>query len=63
MATALVVETRTGSQGRGASLGVAGDSDRWGPDDRVADAPPRHISEGGSLPPTPCRSSRTRGRQ
>jgi hypothetical protein len=35
-----VVETRTGSQGHGASLGVTGDSDGWGPDDRTSDAPP-----------------------
>jgi len=46
--TALVVETRTGSQGRGASLGVAGDSDGWGPDDRMADAPPSRFGRGGS---------------
>jgi hypothetical protein len=39
-ATASVVETQTGSQGQGASLGVAGDSDCWGPDNRVADVPP-----------------------
>jgi hypothetical protein len=39
-ATAPVVETRTGSQGHGVSLGVAGDSDGWGPDDRTSDAPP-----------------------
>ncbi len=51
-ATALVVETRTGSQGGGASLGVAGDSDCWGPDDRVADAPPVAFRKGGVfLPP------------
>ena len=45
--TALVVKTQTGSQGRGASLGVVGDNDGWGPDDRVADAPFRRVSEGG----------------
>jgi len=39
-ATASVVETRTGSQGHGASLGVAGDGDGWGPDDRASEAPP-----------------------
>ncbi len=33
--TVLVVKTRMGSQGRGASLGMAGDSDGWGPDDRA----------------------------
>jgi hypothetical protein len=48
-----VVEIRTGSQGRGASLGVAGDSDGWGPDDRAADAPPRLVSEGGVFLPPP----------
>ncbi len=52
-ATASVGETRTGSQGWGASLGVAGDSDGWGPDDRTADAPPRRISEGGVFLPPP----------
>ena len=36
----IVVETRMGSQGRGASLGMAGGSDSWGPDDRAVDAPP-----------------------
>jgi hypothetical protein len=69
---ALVVETRTGSQGRGASLGVvgdserslgvAGDSDSWGLDNRAADAPPLCFGRGG-LPPAPRRSWRTRGRQ
>ena len=47
-ATALVVETQTGSQGRGASLGVAGDSDSWGPDDRTSDAPPLRFRKWGS---------------
>jgi hypothetical protein len=51
-ATASVVETRTGSQGRGASLGMAGGSDSWGPDDRAVDAPPIMFRKGGGfLPP------------
>ena len=52
-ATAPVVETRTGSQGHGVSLGVAGDSDGWGPDDRASDAPPCHVSESVGLPHAP----------
>ena len=52
-ATALVVETRTGSQGRGASLGVKGDSDGWGPDDCTADAPPVTFRKGGVFLPPP----------
>ena len=53
-ATASVVETRTGSQGHGASLGVAGDSDGWGSDDRTSDAPPSHFRKWGtsSRPPS-----------
>ena len=50
---ALVVETRTGSQGRGASLGVVGDSDGWGPDDRASDAPPFRVLERGGLSSRP----------
>jgi hypothetical protein len=52
-ATASVVETRTGSQGHGVSLGVAGDSDSWGPDDRTSDAPPVAFQKVGVflLPP------------
>ena len=54
-AAASVVETRTGSQGWGASLGVAGDSD-WGPDDRT-DAPPVAFRKRGIFlpPPVDCR--------
>jgi len=52
-AAVLVAGTRTGSHGWGASSGVAGDGDGWGPDDRAADAPPRPGSEGGSLLPPP----------
>ena len=54
-AAALVAGTRMGSQGWGASSGVVGDGDGdgRGPDDRAADAPPRHVSEGGSLLPPP----------
>ena len=48
-AAALVAGTRTGSQGWGASSGVADDGDGRGPDNRAADAPRRHVSEGGSL--------------
>jgi hypothetical protein len=48
-AAASVARTRTGSQGPGASSGVAGNSD-WGPDDRAADAPPLTFLRGGSLP-------------
>ena len=48
-----MVEIRTGSQGRGASLGVAGDSDGWGPDDRSSDAPPVAFWKGGVSPPAP----------
>ena len=52
-ATASVVETQTGSQGHRASLGVAGDSDGWGPDDRASDAPPVAFQKVGVflLPP------------
>jgi hypothetical protein len=35
------------SRGRGASSGVAGDGNAWGPDDHAADAPPSHFGEGG----------------
>ncbi len=53
-AAALVAGTRTGSQGRGASLGVAGDGDGRGPDDRAADAPLSCFGGGGlsSRPPS-----------
>jgi hypothetical protein len=50
---ALVAGTRTELQGRGASLDVEGDRDGRGPDDCAADAPPRYVSEGGSLFPPP----------
>ncbi len=58
---ALVVETRTGSQGRGASLGVAGDSDSRGLDNRAADAPPSRFGRGGSSsrPPSIVADPRT----
>ncbi len=65
-AAALVARTRTGSQGPGASSGVAGDGD-WGPDDRAADAPPVTFSRGGfsSRPPLidvdPAEMARTVG--
>ena len=51
-AAASVARTRTGSQGPGASSGVAGDSN-WGPDDCAADAPPVMFLRGGfsSRPP------------
>ncbi len=52
-ATALVVETRTGSQEHGASLGVAGNSDGWGPDDRASDAPPVMFQKVGVFLPPP----------
>jgi hypothetical protein len=52
-AAALVAGTRTGSQGRGASSGVAGDGDGRGPDDLAADAPPVTFRRGGSLFPPP----------
>jgi hypothetical protein len=52
-AAASVAGTRAGSQGRGASLGVAGDGDGRGPDDRAADAPPVTFRMGGSLFPSP----------
>ena len=51
--TALVVETRTGSQGREASLGMRGDSDGWGSDDRMVDAPPIAFRKGGVFLPPP----------
>jgi hypothetical protein len=44
---------RAGSQGRGASLGMAGDSDGWGPDDRASDAPPIAFQKGGVFLPPP----------
>ena len=50
-------------KGRGASLGVAGDSDGWGPDDRASDAPPVTFRKGGVSPPASRRSPQTRGRQ
>ena len=51
-----MVETRTGSQGQGASLGIAGDSDGWGPDDHAADAPPVAFRKGRVFlsPPVDC---------
>ena len=48
-----MVETRSGSQGRGLSLGVTGDSDGWGLDDRAADAPPVAFRKGGVFLPPP----------
>ena len=42
-----------GDKGRGASLGVAGDSDGWGPDDRASDAPPFRVLERGGLSSRP----------
>ena len=48
-------------KGQGASLDVAGDSNGWGPDDRVSDAPPIAFRKGGVSPPAPRRSSQTRG--
>jgi len=53
-AAALVAGTRTRSQGWGASLGVAGDDDGRGPDNRAADAPPVTFRRGGlsSRPPS-----------
>jgi hypothetical protein len=39
--------------GAGASLGVVGDSDGWGPDDRTADAPPIAFRKGGVFLPPP----------
>ena len=51
---ALVAGTRKGSQGWGASSGVAGDGDGRGPDDRAQQIPPRRVSEGGVSPPAPC---------
>ncbi len=50
---ASVTGTRSGSQGRGASSGVAGDGDGRGPDDRAADAPPIMFWRGGPLFPPP----------
>ena len=44
---ASVAGTGTGSWGRGASSGAAGNGYAWGPDDRVADAPPSRFREGG----------------
>ena len=52
-AASVASRTRTGSQGPGASSGVAGDSDCRGPDDRAADAPPVTFSRGGVLFPPP----------
>jgi len=48
-----VAGTHTGSQGRGASSGVAGDGNGRGPDDLAADAPPTTFQRGGlsSRPP------------
>jgi hypothetical protein len=53
-AAALVAGTRRGSQGWGASSGVAGDGDGRGPDDRAADSPPSRFGGGGisSRPPS-----------
>jgi len=50
---ALVAGTCKGSQGWGASSGMAGDGDGWGLDDRAADAPPIPFRRGGSLLPPP----------
>ena len=50
---ASVAGTRTGSQGPGASSGVAGDGDGRGPDDRAADAPPVTFWRGGGSLPAP----------
>ena len=38
---------RDGVPGGGASSGVAGNGNAWGPDDRAADAPPSRFGEGG----------------
>jgi hypothetical protein len=48
-----VVEIRTGSQGRGASLGVAGDSDGWGPRGGRRMPPPVAFRKGGVFLPPP----------
>ena len=42
-----------GDKGRGVSLGMAGNSDGWGPDDRASDTPPSCFGKGGSLLPPP----------
>ena len=54
-----MARTCTGSQGRGASSGVAGDGDGRGPDDLAADAPPYAFLRGGPLfpPPVDCRGA------
>jgi hypothetical protein len=52
-AAASVAGTRTGSQGRGVSSGMAGDGDGRGPDNLAADAPPITFRRGGSLFPPP----------
>jgi hypothetical protein len=52
-AAALVAGTRTGSQGWGASSGMAGDGDGRGPDDRAADAPPSCFGGEGLSPRPP----------
>ena len=46
-AVAVASGPETGSQGRGASSGVAGDSDGRGLDGCAADAPPSRFGEGG----------------
>jgi len=53
-AAALVAGTRTGSQGWGASSGVACDGDGRGTDDRATDDPPSCFEGGGlsSRPPS-----------
>ena len=60
---ASVARTCTGSQGQGASLGVAGDGDGRGPDDLAADAPPVTFQRGGGSLPAPRRSSWSHGRR
>jgi hypothetical protein len=52
-AAASVAGTCAGSQGCGASSGVAGDNDGRGPDDRAAYAPPRRVLDEGVSPPAP----------
>ncbi len=47
-----------GVPGAGASLGVASDSDGWGPDDRTSDAPPIAFQKGGVFLPPPVNRRR-----
>ncbi len=42
-----------GDKGRGASLGMGGNSDGWGPDDQALDAQPVTFRKGGVSPPAP----------